>query len=239
MRRTGRCAAICLVGLLLAGSAAAATITRARARAIVAAVELRHGDLPGTTAVPNPLNAKQEKFDEQLDACVGSVPVSRELAAGQSPEFNSEKSTPLLSIGSFADVLPSSALVATDFAESARPRALACTTNAVSQSLGTPEKGMRISSASTVFIAAPVGGLEHQLASRTTVEYAATGGGGPVLAAARLPAVYVDLDTCAVGQVEFELEVVSVLSPPPAATERRLLELLAARARSALSSAAG
>jgi hypothetical protein len=236
VRRHGASAAAGVVAMLvLAGAAAAAaTIAPARARAIVAAVELRHADLPGTTAVPDPLTKQGRKLDDQLTACIGGVPISRDVAAAQSPGFISRKDTSLAWVGSFADVLPSTALVTADFVASARRRALPCDTKGALDSLSPLGNNVRVASAKSAFIAPPLPGLQHEWASRTTVVLAQTSPGIPVLAAADLPPSYVDLLTGAVGQVEFEIEIVSSRWPPPVTAERRLLTLLAARARKAL-----
>jgi len=233
VRRLGPGAAALLIAPLILGvaAAAAAPITPARARAIVAAVELRQSDLPGTTSVPDPLDEQAKKIDNQLTACIGGVPLARELAAAQSRAFIGR---PLAFVGSFADVLPSTALVASDFAASLRTRALACDTKGAQFSLSPLATGLRVASAKSVFIGSPLPGLEHEWACRTTVVLVHTGPSVPVLAANDLPPTYVDLVEGAVGPAEFEIEIVTSRSPPPAATERRLLGLLAARARKAL-----
>ena len=142
MRRLGPAAAAFLIAPLILGAAAAATatITPAKARAIVAVDRLRQADLPGTTSVPDPLDKQAKKIDNQLTACIGGVPLARELAAAQSRGFIGK---PLAFVGSFADVLPSTALVTADFAASSRTRALACDFEGALFSLSPLPKGLR------------------------------------------------------------------------------------------------
>jgi|GEM_PF-5436654 len=228
-------AATAILGLAAASALATATITKRQARAIVAAIELRHSDLPGTSVQADPVTAQEQQENTQLARCMGSVLPSAALAFAQSPSFNSSVGGGQTSVNSATDVLPSVALVAKDFAADAQPRALSCLTRNVVDALepGLPT-GERILSSATVRIAAKIRGFSDVQATRTTITVSPPGGGAPTVAAASSTSLHLDLIAFADGQVEIELQVVSTPGLPSSSLEQRLDGILGARARTVL-----
>ncbi|MGA2471133.1 MAG: hypothetical protein ABSG64_10630 [Solirubrobacteraceae bacterium] len=115
------------------------TITRSQAAAVAAAVSLRHSDLPALKQESNPITPQDKRNSEQLNACLGEVPLSEAFALAQSPLFVGAGTT-YAQVSSSVSILPSAALVAKDSRAVAGPRALPCLqsslTSALRRSLG-------------------------------------------------------------------------------------------------------
>jgi hypothetical protein len=99
----------------VAAFALPATITAAQAPAVAAAISIRHADLPTDQQKSNPITPQELQQDATLTKCVGGVPVSEALANTQSPNFLSASGASV-TINAGTEILPSTALVATDFA---------------------------------------------------------------------------------------------------------------------------
>jgi len=217
---------------LAAGAAAAfalpATITAAQAPAVAAAISIRHADLPTDQQKSNPITPQELQQDATLTKCVGGVPVSEALANTQSPNFLSA-SGGSVTINAGTEILPSTALVATDFAAITGTHGLPCLLRQLRGELigKTPKDETVKSFASRRPQVAE--GIAKAFAYRFTVIVTQTKSTTTLI----LP-IYVDVIGFAYGQVEVSLSIEAVGSKPPAALERRLAALLVARAKTAI-----
>jgi hypothetical protein len=217
---------------LAAGAAAAfalpATITAAQAPAVAAAISIRHADLPTDQQKSNPITPQELQQDATLTKCVGGVPVSEALANTQSPNFLSASGASV-TINAGTEILPSTALVATDFAAITGTHGLPCLLRQLRGELigKTPKDETVKSFASRRPQVAE--GIAKAFAYRFTVIVTQTKSTTTLI----LP-IYVDVIGFAYGQVEVSLSIEAVGSKPPAALERRLAALLVARAKTAI-----
>jgi len=123
-RATGLAVLVAL-GLLATAALGARPVTRAQALAVANAISLRHSDLPSLAQSNNPVTPQQLQVENKAIACAGAVPLSKAFANTQSPIFQSSGSA-AVAINSGTEILPSTALVAKDFAATDRPKALRC-----------------------------------------------------------------------------------------------------------------
>jgi hypothetical protein len=229
--RVALAASLALVTLAAGAVAAFAspgTITAAQAPAVAAAIAIRHTDLPSDHQKSNPITPQELQQDATLTKCAGGVPVSEALANTQSPSFLSPSGTSV-TINSGTEILPSPALVATDFAAITGTHGLPCLLRQLRGELvGKPPKDETVKSFAS---SRPpvVAGMAKAFAYRFTVIVTQTKRTTTLI----LP-IYVDLIGFAYGQVEVSLSVEAVGSKPPVALERRLAALLVARARTAI-----
>ena len=204
------------------------TITAAAAPAVAAAISIRHADLPKTEQRSNPITPQELQQDATLTKCAGGVPVSEALANTQSPNFVSASGA-AVTVNSGTEILPSTALVATDFAAITGKRGLPCLLRQLRGELvGTPPKDETVKSYASRRPPV-VKGIAQAFAYRFTVLVTQTKSTTTLI----LP-IYVDVIGFAYGQVEVSLSVMVVGAKPSAALERRLAALLVARAKTAV-----
>ena len=221
-----------LVGLALLATAAlgARTVTRKQALAVANAISLRHSDLPTLTQSSNPLTSQQIEIQNKAIACAGAVPLSKAYANTQSPIFQAS-GTSVLAINSGVEILPSTALVAQDFAAIQRPRALPCILAEVETGLKSSlPASAKLTHPSAVRLPAVVTGMADTLALRCSIRVLVKQGGTTTTVT-----VYADDIGFADGQAEVSLVVDTTGTAPSASLERRLAAVLVARARAALS----
>jgi hypothetical protein len=212
----------------VAALASPATITPARAPAVATAISIRHADLPTDEQKSNPITRQERQQDASLTRCVGGVPVSEALANTQSPNFASASGSSV-TVNSGAEILPSAALVDTDFAAITGNHGLPCLLQQLrSELVGTPPKGESVKSYASRRPAV-VAGIARAFAYRFTVIVTQTKSTTTLI----LP-IYVDVIGFAYGQVEVSLSVMAVGAKPPVALERRLAALLVSRAKTAV-----
>ena len=220
-----------LVALALLATAAlgARTVTRKQALAVANSISLRHSDVPTLVQSPNPVSSQQLQTQKEAIACAGAVPLSKAFANTQSPIFQAS-GTAVLAVNSGTEILPSTALVAQDFAATERPRALPCLLAEVETGLksGLPS-GARLTAASVIRLPAVATGMADSLAIRCSIRVLVKQGGTTATVA-----VYADDVGFADGQAEVSLVVDSTGTAPSSTLERRLAAVLVARARAAL-----
>lgn len=217
------------LGLLATAALGARTVTRAQALAVANAISLRHSDLPSLTQSSDPVTPQQLQVENKAIACAGAVPLSKAFANTQSPIFQSSGTAPV-AINSGTEILPSTALVAKDFAATERPQALRCVLAEVETGLkvGLPTTD-KLTKATAVKLPAIVTGMTDSLAIRCTIDVRVTQSGTTVT----VP-VYADDIGFSDGQAEVSLVLNSSGAAPSSSLERRLAAVLVARARSAL-----
>ena len=220
-----------LIALALLATAAlgARTVTRKQALAVANAISLRHSDLPTLVQSPNPVTSQQIQIQNRAIACAGAVPLSKAFANTQSPIFQASGTT-VLAINSGTEILPSTTLVAADFAATERPRALPCVLAEVETGLkaGLPA-GAKLTNARAFRLPAVVRGMADSLAIRCSVRVRVKQGGTTATVA-----VYADDIGFADGQAEVSLVLDTTGAAPSALLERRLAAVLVARARATL-----
>jgi hypothetical protein len=219
------------VALTASAAFGARTITRANAPAIAAAIALRHSDVPSLRQSANPLTARTRGLEDEAIACAGGVPLSRAWANTQSPAFQSGVRS-VLAVNSGTEILPTAALVARDVAAIERPKALPCLIAELEHGLaaGQPAR-IRFLAAHAAHARFAVAGTDRSFAVHISVSVRIPASGKAKAAAIR---VYADSIGFTVGQTEVSLAVDTTVTPPPAALERRLAAVLAARARATL-----
>ncbi len=221
--------ALLAIGLVATAALGARTVTRKQALAVAGAISLRHGDLPALRQSPNPVTPQQIRTEGKAIACAGAVPLSEAFANTQSPIFEAT-GAPLLALNSGTEILPSTALVAKDFAAIERPRALPCLLAEIESGLrATLPSGARLTNARAVRLPPVVSGMPDAFALRMSVDVRVTQGGATMTVR-----VYADDIGFADGQAEVSLTLDTTVAPPPTSLERRLAALLVTRARAAL-----
>ena len=230
-RRVALAASVALVTLAAGAVAAFASpgaITAAQAPAVAAAISIRHADLPTDRQRSNPITPQELRQDATLTKCAGGVAVSEALANTQSPNFLSASGTSV-TVNSGTEILPSTALVATDFAAITGKHGLPCLLRQLRGELvGTPPKDETVKSFASRRPPV-VEGIAQAFAYRFTVIVTQTKSTTTLI----LP-IYVDVIGFVYGQAEVSLSVMAVGAKPPIALERRLAALLVSRAKTAV-----
>jgi hypothetical protein len=210
-----------------AALAAFRTITRAEAVAVATAISIRHSDLPTLKQQGNPTTPANDTSSAQLTACAGGVPASKAFANTQSPSFVTANDA--LTINSDTEILPSVALVATDFAAFERPLALTCLHSLLSKELrGEFPKRDKVKTTVARFPSV-ISGVGESFGLRFVIVVALKQGGKTVSVA-----IYDDVVGFAYGQAEVTLNVQTTLTPPSKSLERSLGAALLKRAQTAL-----
>jgi hypothetical protein len=231
-RRYPGCAALLTAVSLVggAGSALAASpaITRSRAAAIAAEINLRHSDLPTSKQEPNPYSTGDRRNDAQFNTCAHAVPDRNSLSLALSPSFGLPGTSSLV-ISSEVAVRPTAALVLRDLAASASPVGLSCNTTLTEDILrGTLSKGQTLT-VRTYRLPSPGYGDLHAFALRTVVDIRTTTGTTEIT----VP-TYSDEFGFGDGQVEVGYSDVDPGAVPSATLEYRLLAALVARTEAAV-----
>jgi len=211
-----------------AALAAARQISRADAKAVATAVNLRHSDLPTFKVAGNPITSQQRQEDAQLSACIGETPPSERLADVQSQDFVGP-SPDTVTISSETQIQPSVAAVTSDLAAIHRPVALSCLEKALVKALATSAPKGSSYTVSAARLPATLPGTSGVAAVRVTAIFHVKSGSKTVT----VPA-YIDDVGFAYGQAEVSLDVISTLQAPSATLETKLAVALIARAHSAL-----
>jgi hypothetical protein len=214
-------------GGVVVAAAAIRHVTRSQAPAIVAAINLRHSDLPdlsqGPASTPAELQADNQA-NAEMARCYGGPAYSLVLASAASRLYGSA-SDGGTAIISETEIFPSTALASKDLATGGGPAGQAC----------------EIAGWRGVFSAkVPPASIVAQVSAITSV-VAGTGMSVAIrMSFARRSGTtthalaVVDLFGFVRGQVETTLELQTGGSIPSATTERRLARLLVARARAAI-----
>jgi len=222
-------AVLAALGLLSTAALGARTVTRKQALAVADAISLRHSDLPTLVQSANPVTSQQIQIQNKTIACAGAVPLSKAYANTQSPIFQAS-GTSVLAVNSATEILPSTALVAADFAATERPRALSCILAEVETGLRSSlPASAKLTHASAIRLPAVVPGMADTLAIRCSIRVLVKQGGTTATVA-----VYADDIGFADGQAEVSLVVDTTGSAPSGSLERRLAAVLVARARATL-----
>jgi hypothetical protein len=207
--------------------AAIPTITRSHALAVANAISLRHSDLPTLTQEPNPNTPQDQQSTAALTKCAGGVPDTEAFANTQSDNFVSSNQS--LTISSGTEILPTTALVAKDFAAIGRPRALTCVLDLLGAALRASLPKTDKATSSIARIASVVPSIAESEAIRLDIVVHVPKGKSTV----NVP-IYSDVIGFAYGQAEISMNVQQTLTPPSASFERRLAALLLARAQAAI-----
>jgi hypothetical protein len=203
------------------------TITRADAVSVANAISIRHSDVPTLKQQANPTTPADDSSGAELTACAGGVPASKAFANTQSPAFATASDS--ITISSETEILPSVALVATDFAAFERPLALTCLQSLLSKALrGEFPKGDKVTTAVSRFPSV-ISGVDKSFGLRFAIVVTLKQDGKTVSVA-----VYDDVVGFAYGQAEVTLNVQTTLTPPSTSLERGLGATLLRRAETAL-----
>jgi hypothetical protein len=175
------------------------------------------------------MTRQQAALAAQVTRCLGGVPVSEAYANTQSLAFVST-GQPTVGIVSGTEILPSAALAARDLRAGTRALAPGCLRKAYESALsGSLTVGDRVTSASVARIPVVVSGNDPSFAIRMTFGVTAPSLSGRATTAP----FYVDDIALGEGQIEVTLGAQTSTVKPSASLERRLLEVLLARARAA------
>jgi hypothetical protein len=220
---------IALVVGAVAGTsfASTATITRARARTVAKAINLRRSDLPTFSQHPNPITQQDERNTAAYVACYGGVPPGDALTVQASPNFASPGSVSA-TFFSEVEILPSAALVAKDLAAATTQRGVSCLNAQIAGgfSTGLP-KSETLTVHSSLSRSLGSGGV-RTFAIRTSVSFHAKRGATDADAP-----VYIDELGFATGQLEVFLSADETGTTPSRSLEQRLLSILILRAAAA------
>jgi hypothetical protein len=207
-----------------ATAVASTTVTPAHAAAVASAINLRHGDVSGYAQKPNPLTRQEARQNAQLTKCAGGVQTSHTLILAQSPYFTTQTQ----SIASAVEIFTSPALARQDVRASSTPRGITCVTNFYySQFRSGASKNQKIA-ISESGLPSIVSGIAGATAFRLTILSSVTKGSTTLT-----NRIVFDFVAFTVGQVEVDLSVSGAGPEPSASLERRLTELLLARAKTA------
>jgi len=218
---------------VLVAHAAERQLTKSQAGAVATAINLRHADLPSLKLGPS-LTPAQLAQAHQLSAavarCYGGPPYSEVLADVASPLFKEGSGGGATLIESETEIFPSAALAADDLAASGRPKGLACILSAYRALIGVGTPSGLLVRGQVSAIAPVVAGTGVTFATRLTFTTQASGS----FTTAATIISRVDLFAFVRGQAEGSLVVQTAGAVPSASTERRLVELLVARERTAI-----
>jgi hypothetical protein len=229
----GAAAALTVCVSALAAQAAPRQVSASDAAAVATAINVRHADLAsfaqGPALTPSQL-AQVHQLSAQLTRCYGGPPYGELFADVGSPAFTAGTGAGATVIGSETEIFPSAALAAEDLAAAARPRGLACLLSVWRALIGLTAPAGEVVRGAVSRIAQTVAGTGVAVAIRMT--FSAEPSGSFTTASAVIGRV----DTFAFvrGQAEGSLSVQTQGAVPDAATERRLCQLLVARARAAI-----
>jgi hypothetical protein len=227
---TRRAAAVALALVAIGAPVAIASIpaiTRAHSLAVANAISLRHSDLPTLKQEPNPNTAQDKQSTAALTKCVGGVPDSEAFANTQSDNFVTANQS--LTISSSTEILPTTALVAQDFAALERPQALTCVLDLLGATLRASLPKADRATSTVARIASVVPSIAESAAIRLKIVVAVPKGKSTV----DVP-IYSDVIGFAYGQAEISMDIQQTLVPPSASFERQLAALLLARAQAAI-----
>jgi len=226
--------AVLCVALVLAGAGAVAlaarrSVPRADAHAVAVAINLRHGDLPTLkqqAGTGGSQGSGSSGGGAQLARCTG-VPTEHldDWASVSSPTF-ANGGQPELQVSSATSIAPSVARVASDFAALSSARGKVCLQQLLDAGLRSSAPKNASFKASIAVMSSPVIGADHTFDYRVTVVLRVTEKGLTV----SVP-VYADLIAFGWGQAEVVLQVLTSLAKPSASFERKLANVLVARAR--------
>ena len=224
--------ALLAVGLLAASAdvslASHRVITRSEAPAVVAAINLRHSDLPTLKERANSITPQDKRRSTQMTACAGGVPQGEALADVPSSDFVSSGQLGV-TLGSETEILPSAALVAKDLTAIGRPRALSCLASLFGRALRLTLPKTDTLSTQAARLPSIVSGSDGAFVIRLTVVVHVKRGASTV----SVP-VYIDSVGFAYGQAEVNLTVMRAGAAPPTSLERQLAALLLTRAHAAI-----
>lgn len=207
-------AIVAALTLVLFGALAfnVAAITRSQARTVAQAVNLAANDVPGFKA-----SSVSPHVSSKTGRCPGEVPPRHWLAFAHSDAFEQGTGNSFLEIDSAAAVLPTAQLAKRDLAALNGTRGRQCFAGAVRRSLA--GSGFKLLQLSITTRPAPApGGVGLRLVLR-------------VSNAGTLSTVYADALLFVRKQLSVALDAASIGRPFPPALERRLSQVLVARAK--------
>jgi hypothetical protein len=202
-------------------------LTRAQARLLVRAVNLRASDLPGfeLSSEKEREPAAAKRLEHQLLHCVGGALSGHGLAEGSSKEYERETSGTEESIESGVSVAPTAAIAARELQAAHDGKTRVCLSRYVTllfMLLASSEgHGLTASPVQISSLSLPAPGATGDFGWRMS--------GTISLHGIRVP-FDIDIAGFVVGQAEVTLFAAGLPEPVPTATERRLLALLVSRA---------
>lgn len=211
-----------------AASSPVKPLTRAQARTLVQAVNLRASDLPGfkVSSEKEKETTAEKRLEHQLLHCVGKELSSHGLAEGSSKEYERKTGATHESIESSVSVAPTAAIAARELQAIRSTNTQACLSRYVTllfKLLASSEgHGMTASPVHITSLSLPVPRVTGSFGWRM----AATIG----LHGIMVP-FDIDITGFVLGQAEVTLLAAGLPEPVPAATEQRLFALLAGRTR--------
>ena len=210
-----------------AASSPVKPLTRAQARSLVRAVNLRASDLPGfkVSSEKEKEPAAAKNLEHQLLHCVGGAPSGHGLAEGSSKEYERETSGTEESIESGVSVAPTAAIAARELQAARDRKTQACLSHYVTllfRLLASSEgHGLTASPVQISSLALSAPGATGDFGWRMSGSISLHGGKVPF---------DIDIAGFVAGQAEVTLFAAGLPEPVPTATERRLFALLLSRA---------
>ena len=191
--------------------------TKDQALALARAINLRAADLPGWRAAPNTNTPADQREEDRLNRCAGTVPSSRAIAHLSSPDFSRTTQSFYRDAVSEVTVMPTAALANRDLAAARTKRARRCIAKFLSKM--PPDPNVKVVGTSVRSLPPPTrAGLGLRIKIRLTLS------GRPTV-------MYGDVFAFVRGRVEVALTTFSFPRTFPAAKERQLTRLLVKRQR--------
>jgi hypothetical protein len=205
---------------------AAAAPTKADAKTFAVAVNLRRGDVPGFTLKPaEKTTAADKKMGASVATCAGGVDPARAILDADSPDFSVASGIVQQDISSEVEVLPTTALVAKDFAAAISKRGRTCLEHALQKGFdATKIKGVKFGKVSVLTKTVQANGASASFALRFVITATIQG--------QKIP-YYSDFLGFTLGQSEVTLSALGFDQPVADKDELGLFSLLLRRAEAA------
>ena len=208
-------------------SPAASSADRARARALVRAVNLTAAEVPGFSVSDKKKEREsptERRLKAKLDECVHPV-TTAPLAEASSPQFKREAGLVSASVQSEVTVAASRAVAARELANARSGHTRSCVSHYIALLVQQQaHHGASFGKVSIVQRIPPAPGTDGSFAWRISV---------PVTTHGITLALYFDIFAFVSGANEVTLFVSTVPVPPPAAVEKHLFSLLLQKAKAA------
>jgi hypothetical protein len=196
--------------------------TKEQALALARAINLRAADLPGWRAAPNTNTPADQREEDRLNRCAGTVPNSRAIAHLSSPDLSRTTRSYYRDAVSEVTVMPTVALANQDLAAAQTKRARRCIAKFLSKM--PPDPNVKVVGTSVQSLPAPT---RHGLGLRIRIRLRLSG---------QPTVMYGDVFAFVRGRVEVALTTFSFPRLFPAAKERQLVRLLVKRQRNSVRS---
>jgi hypothetical protein len=207
-------------------AASAPAPTKAQAKSFATAVNLRRGDVPGFKLTPaEKTTAADRKMAASVASCAGGVAPARAVIDADSPDFSLASGIVQQDISSEVEVLPTTALVAKDFAAVISKRGRTCLEHALQKGFdATKVAGVKFGKVSVLTKTVQANGASASFALRFVITATIRG--------QKIP-YYSDFLGFTLGQAEVTLSALGFDQPVSDSDELGLFSLLLRRAEAA------